>query len=209
MDLSNQFIVICGPSGSGKSMTASYLLDTYGFVELPFLTTRELRPGEAHAGSHHLTRHSFVERSLEGTIFLGVRSYGNAYGYDLDVVYRSAIEGKRIVLEAPSSYLATDVAYFLPQAILIGIIPLSTEAVANQLFHRGLNKVPDQRLRLLNCEIEKEHIASCCALMDITIILPTEGDPEPTLRQIDRVMKKHGFSQHKEIIEACKNSILL
>lgn len=43
---SSQFIVLCGPSGSGKTTAIKHLVDNYGFIEPPFLTTRELRQGE-------------------------------------------------------------------------------------------------------------------------------------------------------------------
>lgn len=190
---SNQFIVICGPSGSGKTMIARHLVDKYGFFEPPFLTTRKLRPGEKEAGSACVSRDEFMEKHIEGKIFLSARNYGNAYGYDLDTIFENIIGGKKIVIEAPASNLIIDVSYFLPQSTIIGIVPLTAEEVENQLSQRALNNGKDQRMRLLNCEIEKEHIAYCCGSIDIVPILPTDGSPKHTLRQVDRLMDKKGF----------------
>lgn len=190
---SSQFVVICGPSGSGKTMIAKHLVDNYGFVGPPFLTTRELRPGEKEIGSIRLGLDEFMQKDVNGQIFLSARNYGNAYGYDLDTIFNKVMEKKKIVIEVPASNLITDVSYFLPQSTIIGIIPLTTEEVSNQLNQRSLNNVKDQRIRLLNCEIEKEHIAYCCGSIDITPILPTEGSPKNALCQIDRLMSKEGF----------------
>ncbi len=195
MEKSEQFVVICGPSGSGKTMVAEYLISNYGFAELPFLTTRDLRPGEKEIGACQITRDEFIEQSQGGNIFLGVRSYGNAYGYNLDLIYSQTMNGQRIVVEAPASYLTTDVSYFLPKSTIIGVIPLTPNETERQLEARGLNAAVDQRLRVLNCEIEKEHIAYSCGTIDVTPILPTDGSPEHTLRQVDRLMEKRGFSK--------------
>lgn len=194
---SNQFIVICGPSGSGKTMVSKHLVNNYNFIEPPFITTRELRPGEKEIGSVRIDRDEFMKKSMDGQIFLGARNYGNAYGYDLDIIFNNVMKGKKIVIEAPASHLITDVSFFLPESIIIGIIPLTTEEVESQLTQRALNNGKDQRMRLLNCEIEKEHIAYCCGLIDIAPIIPTDGSPENTLRQVDRLMDKKGFEMNK------------
>lgn len=194
---SSQFVVICGPSGSGKTMIAKHLIDNYGFIEPPFLTTRELRPGEKEHCSLCVSRDEFMENDTGGQIFLSARNYGNAYGYDLDIIFNSVMEGEKIVIEAPASNLITDVSYFLPKSTIIGIVPLTVEEVDGQLNQRALNNKKDQRMRLLNCEIEKEHIAHCCGLIDITPILPTEGNPKNTLLQVDRLMDKRGFETKK------------
>jgi len=192
---SDQFIVICGPSGSGKTMVSKHLVDCFDFIKPPCVTTRELRKGEKEAGSVCLDRNEFLEKDMAGQIFLSARNYGNAYGYDLDIIFNNLMTGKKIVVEAPASNLMTDVSYFLPEGIIIGIIPLTTEEVDNQLTQRALNNDKDQRMRLLNCEIEKEHIAYCCGLIDIEPIIPTDGSPENTLRQVDRLMDKKGFKK--------------
>ena len=196
---SGQFIVMCGPSGSGKTMASEHLVDEFNFIKPPCLTTRELRRGEKEAGSVCLGRNEFIERDLAGQIFLSARNYGNAYGYDLDIIFNNVMAGKKIVVEAPASNLMTDVSYFLPESIIIGIMPLTVEEVGNQLTQRALNNGKDQRMRLLNCEIEKEHIAYCCGLIDIAPIIPTDGSPENTLLQVDRLMDKKGFKKSKPL----------
>ncbi len=200
---SNQFIVLCGPSGSGKTMVINHLVNNYEFFDPPFLTTRELRPGEKEHGSIRMSRDEFITKEMDGQVFLSVRNYGNAYGYDLNIIFNSVMDRKNIIIETPASNLITDISYFLPKSIIIGIIPLTLEEIKNQLGQRDLsgpndkNNNKQQRIRLLNYEIEKEHIAYCCGLIDINIIIPTYGCPENTLIQVDRLMDKKWVKARK------------
>lgn len=194
---SDQFVVVCGPSGSGKTMVIKHLVDNYGFLEPSFFTTRELRKGEEEIGGTYLNHNEFMEKAMDGEVFLGARNYGNAYGYDLDKIFKNIMDGDRVVVEAPSSILITDVSYFLPQSTILGIIPLTSEEVGVQLKERALNNKKDLTIRLLNSEIEKEYIVYCCGLIDIIPILPTHGMPKNTLVQVDRLMDKKGFKQVK------------
>lgn len=193
MKRSKQFIVICGPSGSGKTMAIKHLVDKYGFIEPPFLTTRKLRPGEKEIGGAVLDEEDFSKKETSGEIFLPARNYGNAYGYDLDVIFNSAIEGNNIVVEAPSVNLTTDVAHFLPESTVIGMLPLNTKEIEAQLTERGLNSDSDRKARLSSVETEKENILRASETMSISQITPTHGVPEDTLTQIDTLMEQKRF----------------
>ena len=70
MKRSKQFVVLSGPSGSGKTMIIKHLVQSYGFVEPPFLTTRELRPTEKEIGGLNLSREDFLKREAGKKIFL-------------------------------------------------------------------------------------------------------------------------------------------
>lgn len=197
MQRSKQFIVVCGPSGCGKTMAIKHIVKKYGFVEPPFFTTRDLRPGEQEIGGAHMELNEFMESKMNGGMFLAARNYGNAYGYDLDKVYHGAIEGNNNVVEAPASNLTTDVSYFLPESMIIAVLPETAEEVEVRLNQRGLNDDIDKRIRLLNSEIEKEHILRSAKIIRINEITPTHGVPQDTISQIDELMAKKGF-QNKE-----------
>lgn len=194
-DNSKSFVVLSGPSGSGKTMVTDYLRDTYNFCVPPFVTTRTLRAGEEEIGAKSVSPEAFLRSVTKGEIFLGVRNYGNAYGYYTQDICKLLDQGAHVVIEAPASCLMTDVVVALPESTIIGIVPLKKDGLEQQLTNRGIHKAEDQRIRLLSAEIEKEHIAYCCGLIEITPVLPTDGSPEYTLRQIDRIMKQRGFDQ--------------
>ncbi len=192
---SNKFVVLCGPSGSGKNMIIKHLIDHYDFRGLPSLTTRSLRKGDGELEILSMGRDEFMERELDGKIFLPVHNYGNLYGYDINTVLNSIIQKSSIVIESPTANLTTDVAYFLPEAMVIGIIPSTTNELEHQLNLRGLNEKRDKRIRLLNTEIEKEHIMGASELMEINQVVPIPGVPQDTLSQIDRLMEEKGFKK--------------
>ncbi len=70
MRRSKQFIVVCGPSGCGKTMAIKHLVDSYGFIEPPFLTTRKLRPEEGEIGGIHVSKDEFIEKEMDKKILL-------------------------------------------------------------------------------------------------------------------------------------------
>ncbi len=108
---SKQFVILSGPSGSGKTMIIKHLVEKYAFIEPSFITTRELRPGEAEVGGVKLDVDEFSREEAKGGIFLPAHNYGNAYGYSLDVIFNLAESDNNIVVEAPASNLASDVVF--------------------------------------------------------------------------------------------------
>lgn len=197
MKRSKQFVIISGPSGSGKTMVIKHLVENYGFIEPPFLTTRELRSGEKEIGAVRLDQNEFAEREAEQRIFLPAHNYGNAYGADLEVIFNLVIADHNIVIEAPSSNLISDVARFLPESTVIGMLPVSRGELEAQLIQRGLNDDSDRRTRLDSAETEKEQIIRASESMDITQIIPIPGVPQDTISQIDRLMEVKGFKIKK------------
>ena len=197
MERSRQFVVVVGPSGSGKTMAIKYMVEKYGFVEPPFLTTRELRPGEQEMGAVCLDREDFAKKETENKIFLPAHNYGNAYGCDLDVIFSLAKEGKNIIVEAPAANLTTDVSRFLPEGTVIGILPGSKEELERQLIERGLNHEEDRNSRLQSFEAIREQILVAAKSMDIKQIVPMHGIPKETFFQIDGLMEEKGFKLKK------------
>ena len=195
MNRSKQFVIISGPSGSGKTMTIKHLVENYGFIEPPFLTTRELRPGEQEVGGICLDQDEFTKREAEQKIFLPAHNYGNAYGVDLDVIFNLVIADRNIVIEAPASNLMSDIAHLLPESTIIGILPANREELEAQLIQRGLNDDNDRRIRLDSADLIKEQIIRASESMNIAQITPTHGVPQDTISQIDKLMEERDFKK--------------
>lgn len=190
---SKQFVVLSGPSGSGKTMIIKHLVDKYDFVEPSFVTTRELRSGEAEIGGIQLDTDEFSRQEAENKIFLPARNYGNAYGYSLDVIFELAQAGSNIVVEAPASNLTGNVHSLLPESTVIGVLPPSIEELEAQLQERGLNDDADQRVRLQGAQAIKGQIIEASESMEIKQLIPTHGIPEDTIVQVDKLMEEKGF----------------
>ena len=109
---------------------------------------------------------------------------------ELDIEFNK-IPLENFSIESPISVLTTDVAYFLPKAVIIAILPSTTEELDYQLRHRELNEERDKRIRSLSVEIEKEHIVKASSLMEINRIIPIPGIPQNTLFQINKLMQEN------------------
>lgn len=190
---SKQFVVLSGPSGSGKTMIIKHLVEKYGFIEPSFITTRELRPGEAEIGGVKLDVDEFSREESKGSIFLPAHNYGNAYGYSLDVIFNLAESNNNIVVEAPASNLVSDVSRLLPEGTVIGILPPSTDELETQLKQRDLNDDSDRKVRLQSVQTVKDQIITAAKSMEIREIVPTHGVPQDTIDQINKLMEEKGF----------------
>ena len=73
----NQFIILSGPSASGKG-TIGKSLENYNFTRLPRTTTREKRPEEQEGKDYFfVTPKKFKEAAEAGEFFPFVKTHGN------------------------------------------------------------------------------------------------------------------------------------
>jgi guanylate kinase len=100
MESRGKFILVIGPTGSGKSVLLSHIQES--FPELVFTTsytTREMRPGHENANYKFLTKTEFENRIAVGE-FLEWAQYGaNYYGTPRDEVRKALDAGKTLIKE--------------------------------------------------------------------------------------------------------------
>lgn len=185
---SNQCVIICGPSGVGKTMSVDFLIEKYGYYYVPFITTRALRPDEFNTGSKSFSYRAFMDLSLEGKVFLTARNYGNAYGHRIDDVYDKLMNGQKIILESPSSQLLTDVHVLLPSAIVLGFVTEDHSMTTEVLKNRHKKMEIDAELRILQSSIEVFNIQLAEKSMPIIKIYPKFGNPLDTINQVNKAV---------------------
>ncbi|MGV9001342.1 MAG: hypothetical protein ACOH18_00075 [Candidatus Saccharimonadaceae bacterium] len=185
---SNQCVIICGPSGVGKTMSVDFLIEKHGYYYVPFITTRALRPEEFNTGSESLSYRAFMDLNLEGKVFLAARNYGNAYGHSIDNVYDKLISGQKIILESPSSQLLTDVHVLLPNALVLGFVTEDHSMTTEVLNNRHKKMEIDAELRILQSSIEVFNIKLAEKSMPIIRIHPKFGDPLDTINQVNKAI---------------------
>lgn len=185
---SGQCIILCGPSGVGKTMSIEYLVQKYNYQNIPFITTRALRPGEAESGSKSLSYIEFMDMNLSGRVFLAARNYGNAYGHSIDDVYNTLVSGQKVILESPSSQLLTDVNVLLPNAKILGFITEDHTMTTEILSNRNRKRDIDAEIRILQSSIEVFNIELAQKNMTIFKIYPKLGRPGETIKQIDEAL---------------------
>jgi len=92
--------VISGPSGVGKSTVCHRLCAALPAEFSVSVTTRQARPGEAHARDYHyVTRAEFERLRDRGGLLEWAEVYGNLYGTPAAPVDAATAEGRTMILE--------------------------------------------------------------------------------------------------------------
>lgn len=150
-----KLFVISGPSGAGKGTLRREL-----FKALPELvysvsvTTRRPRAGEVNGVDYFFISQSDFERMRDnGELLEWAEVHGNLYGTPKSFVEEKLKEGKSVVLEIDVQG-ALQVKRRFPEAILIFILPPSTEELASRLRGRGTETPEELEIRLKNASLE-------------------------------------------------------
>ena len=117
---SDRIIVFCGPSGVGKSLVIDYLNKKYGFKKIPSITTKNINTKEKKEGTLQVDPLKFKLLEMGTNLFMSVRNYGNAYAYSVKNIVE-LLKGRNtiIMLEAPCSYILSDVLVLLPKSTIL------------------------------------------------------------------------------------------
>ncbi|NPA33994.1 MAG: guanylate kinase [Chlorobi bacterium] len=147
-----KLIIITGPSGTGKTSIASYLLDELSdWLEFSVsATTREPRPGEHH-GVHYyfLNVDEFKNRITSGDLIEWEEVYpGKFYGTLKSEIERIWSKGKAVLLDVDIKGALNIKKQFGNQALLIYIHPGSLETLKERLLKRGTENQQKLKERL-------------------------------------------------------------
>ncbi len=195
-----KLVIITGPSGTGKTSIASYLLDVLNdWLEFSVsATTREPRPGEQH-GVHYyfMTVDEFKERIASGDLIEWEEVYpGKFYGTLRSELERIWSKQKAVLLDVDIKGALNIKKQFGNQALLIYIHPGSLETLQERLLKRGtedqeklkerleraqweLSQAPEADIIVLNDDL---HDARSRVLRYVKGFL-FDGIPEPVERE--------------------------
>lgn len=157
--MTNQLIVLAGPTAVGKGTVVKYILEHYPNVHLSVsATTRSPRPGEVEGESYYfLTHEQFDEMVASGDMLEYAVVHGqNKYGTPKQPVLAALQAGKQVILEIDIQG-ARQVKASMPEAKLVFIAPPSWEELVKRLQGRGTETSEEQARRL---ETAKEELAS-------------------------------------------------
>ena len=95
-----KFILVVGPTGSGKSVLLAYIKEVFPDIFFPMsYTTRERRPGVENSAYQFLTQEEFKAKVDSGEFLEWAQFGGNFYGTAKDEVIASLQEGKILLKE--------------------------------------------------------------------------------------------------------------
>ncbi len=153
------FLVICGPSGVGKSTLIQKVLKKYTeSLRVPVsYTTRPPRAGEVCGRDYHFVSSSRFKELRQKNFFLEwacvyQHYYGTAFG-ELSRIWKS----KKIVIKDLDTQGADEVKKKIPTCLRIFILPPSLDALTDRVQKRREGSVQDilKRSVAVNAEIAK------------------------------------------------------
>jgi guanylate kinase len=141
--------VMSAPAGTGKTTLARMLTEEFTSVVLSVSsTTRPPRPGEVPGKDYHfLSQEAFAEKVAQGAFLEHAEVFGNHYGTSRELVERSLVEGKHVILVIDTQG-ATQLRESNYPATFIFVSPPSIEALHERLTNRQTENVANIERRL-------------------------------------------------------------
>lgn len=162
-------IVLCGPSGVGKSTISRCLAERGAVRYAVSATTRNKRPGDQDGKIYEYVARDEFFRRLDADAFLEyAQVYGDYYGTPRHPTLDELSAGRDVLLEIDVQG-ALQVRFGYPHALLIFILPPDEPALLQRLTGRGRDSDEDiqKRFRAAKREI---HMAKGSRAFDYMVI---------------------------------------
>lgn len=148
-------LVVCAPSGAGKTTLVKRLLQEFPhFGYSVSCTTRSPRPGETDGVDYHfLSGEEFERRRAQGYFAEWAEVYGNFYGTPLPPTLGMLEQGKDVLFEIDVQG-AAQLRLTLPAGKYVFILPPSMSVLEERLRGRGSDDEATIARRLANAARE-------------------------------------------------------
>jgi guanylate kinase len=183
-------IVLCGPSGVGKSTISNRLREQLGVIYTVSATTRARQPNEDQGKRYdHIGSEEFFRRLDRDDFLEYAQVYGEHYGTPKHPTLEELASGKDVLLEIDVQG-ALQVRYQYPDALMIFILPPDEPTLLKRLQTRARDSAEDmaRRFRAAKREI---HMAKGSRAFDHMVI---NDDLDRAVSEIRRIIanKKAG-----------------
>lgn len=162
-------LILCGPSGVGKSTISNRLADQHGVVYISSATTREKKPGDDKGKKYdHIAKDEFFRRLDHDEFLEYAQVYGDYYGTPKKSALDCLAADKDVLLEIDVQG-ALQVRYQYADALMIFILPPDEPTLLKRLIDRGRDSAEDiqKRFRAAKREI---HMAKGSRTFDYMVI---------------------------------------
>ncbi|MEM8872966.1 MAG: guanylate kinase [Planctomycetota bacterium] len=178
-------LVLCGPSGVGKSTISRALSDRTGVRYATSVTTREKRPGDDKGKTYDYVEKPEFYRRLDNDEYLEyAQVYGQYYATPKTPAMDWLREGHDVLLEIDVQG-ALQVRHHYPAAVLTFILPPDEATLLQRLNDRGRDDAAevDKRFRAAKREIQ---MAKGSRAFDYMVI---NDDLEDAVQEIEKVLR--------------------
>ncbi len=169
---SGLLIVLCGPSGVGKSTISRRLSEQVNVWYTVSATTRQKRPGDDSGKTYdHIDKKEFFRR-LDADAFLEyAQVYGDYYGTPTHPAMDYLAQGRDVLLEIDFQG-AMQVRYAYPRAVLVFILPPDEPTLLQRLTDRARDDAEEinKRYRAAKREI---HMAKGSRAFEFMVVNDT------------------------------------
>lgn len=147
---SGMLFVLAGPSGAGKTTLAHYLVDNHQGADFSVsTTTRASRGEEIHGEDYFFVDDEEFSRRIENSYFLEwAHVHGNRYGTESSWVRNQMACGKSVILDIDVQG-AVQIKEVMPSAVLIFVLPASSDVLRNRLNQRNTDSGKTVETRML------------------------------------------------------------
>jgi guanylate kinase len=183
---SGLLIVLCGPSGVGKSTISRRLAERLNVWYTVSATTRPKQPQDSTGKTYdHISKEEFFRR-LDSDQFLEyAQVYGDYYGTPKHPAMDHLAQGRDVLLEIDVQG-ALQVRYQYPDALMIFIEPPDRQTLLKRLTDRGRDKAEDidKRFRQARREV---HMAKGSRAFDYMV---TNDDLDRAVEDIAKIIQR-------------------
>ncbi len=183
--MTGQLIVLCGPSGVGKSTLSKLISSELGVAYVPAVTTRERRPGDDRGKAYeHVDEDNFFDRLDTGEFLEYAQNYDEYYATPKHPALDLLAEGRDVLLEIDVQG-ALQVRFHYPRALLVFILPPDESVLKERLIERGRDDVRqiNKRFRAARREI---HMAKGSRAFDHMVVNDDLDDAAAELYKLVR-----------------------
>lgn len=148
-------LVMCAPSGAGKTTLAGKLIAEYGDIAFSIsCTTRQPRGREEHGREYFfMSKEEFLRLRDENYFAEWAEVHGNYYGTPLAATMDLLKAGRDLLFDVDVQG-AAQLRGTLPSAYFVVIMPPSLDVLESRLRLRGTDSEESIRLRLANAKSE-------------------------------------------------------
>ncbi len=142
-------LVVCAPSGTGKTSLVKRLLQDFPALDFSVsCTTRAPRPGEVDGRDYYfISREEFMQKRSSGEFAEWAEVYGNLYGTLLKPTRERIDAGQDLIFDIDVQG-AAQLHLTLPHGKFVFILPPDLPELEKRLQNRGSENEEVKRLRL-------------------------------------------------------------
>jgi guanylate kinase len=178
-------LVLCGPSGVGKSTLSKRLAASMDVEYVPAVTTRERRPGDERGKSYeYVTEPEFFRRLDEGQFLEYAQNYDEYYATPKHPALDLLSAGRDVLMEIDVQG-ALQVRYHYPRALLIFILPPDETVLEARLVERGRDN-PSQIAKRFRAARREVHMAKGSRAFDNMVVNDVLDEATADLQKIIR-----------------------